>query len=317
MFRIRHFTHTFLLIAAVLISQGCSPAAKDAAALPAFDKNRAFTLLTQQVEIGPRYPNTKEHKATAEFIISQLKPYADSVVEQPFSHKIDGKTLEMRNIIAFFNPEAKRSVLLSAHWDTRPTADMEINEKLKAIPIDGANDGASGVAVLLELARMFKEQKPDVGVVMVFFDGEDYGPGSENMFLGSKYLAKNLNKSLALDGKKIKVDYGILLDMVGDKNLNIYQERNSQQAAPELVDKIWSTAEKMGHKDVFIPVVKYTIEDDHVPLIRAGLKCVDIIDFDYAPWHTVDDTVDKCSPESLGVVGSVVARVVYEEKAGD
>lgn len=317
MFRSRRISFTLLCTCAVLTVLGCSPAAKNASAIPAFNQDRAYDLLKQQVEIGPRYPNTEAHKRTAELILAQLRPYADAVVEQPFSQAVGSTELKMCNVIAFFNPDAKKSILLAAHWDTRPIADMEVNAVKKAKPIDGANDGASGVAVLLELARLFKEQKPDVGIVMVFFDGEDYGPGPANMFMGSRHFAQDLNKSLTLKGKKVNVEYGILLDMIGDKNLNIYRERNSQQAAPEVVDKIWATAERMGHKDKFIPEMKYSIEDDHIPLIRAGLKTVDIIDFDYAHWHTLDDTIDKVSAQSLGIVGSVVARVIYEEKLVD
>jgi Zn-dependent M28 family amino/carboxypeptidase len=173
-------------------------------------------------------------------------------------------------------------------------------------PILGANDGASGVAVLLELARMFKEKPPTVSMTIVLFDGEDFGPTLEDMFLGSRYFAKAMDKC--------KYRYGILLDMVGDKGLQIYREGNSQEHAAFVADKIWDAAKSLGREGVFKDRLKYTIQDDHVPLIEAGLPCADVIDFDYAYWHTLDDMLDKCSPESLKAVGETIARVIYSEK---
>ena len=152
---------------------------------------------------------------------------------------------------------------------------------------------------------------------MVFFDGEDYGPGEDAMYLGSRHFASNLDNNATVGGKPVKFDYGILLDMVGDKDLNIYEENASVNAAPEVVNKVWSTADKLGYKDKFIPSVKFAITDDHIPLIKAGVKCIDVIDFNYGPWHTLDDTPDKCSPESLKIVGDVVGHVVYGEKEGE
>ncbi|MEN6357231.1 MAG: M28 family peptidase [Armatimonadota bacterium] len=301
------------MCAALTAVIGCRPGGTSAS-VPTFDENRAFSLLTKQVEFGPRYPGTDGHKAAAEFIQAQLKPYADGVKVQEFSKTVRGKYLEMQNIVAHFNPDAKKHILLSAHWDSRPTADMEIDPEKKKQPIPGANDGGSGVAVLLELARMFAKQKPDVGVVMVFFDGEDYGPGEPEMFLGSKYFAKNLADGSSYNGKLIKIDYGILLDMVGDKDLQIPKEQKSVSAASDVVEKVWSMADKLGYRDVFTPGVGMSIEDDHLPLIDAGVKCIDVIDFNYGPWHTLDDTPDKCSPKSLKTVGEVIANVVYAEK---
>jgi len=247
---------------------------------------------------------------TAKFIQDQLKPYAEIVHVQKFQKTIRGKNLDMKNIIASFNPSSKKQILLAAHWDTRPTADMEVNSEKKKKPIPGANDGASGVAVLLELARMFAKQKPDVGVTLVFFDGEDYGPGGEDMFLGSRYFATNLSDEISPE----KIEYCILLDMIGDKALQIPKEQNSVESAPDVIDKVWDTAKKLGYGDVFIPDMGMRIQDDHIPLIKAGIKCIDLIDFDYGPWHTLDDTPDKCSPKSLKIVGEVVANVVYAEK---
>jgi glutaminyl-peptide cyclotransferase len=312
----------FVCIAALTIAFGCSAgkhrhtgdaAVNSTQKVPAFDQDRAFTLLKKQVELGPRCPGTQGHKFGLEFIVAQLKPYADAIRTQDFTVTINGKQLKLRNIIAHFNLDADRWILLAAHWDTRPTADLEIDAAKRKQPIPGANDGASGTAVLLELARMFASKRPRVGVLMVFFDGEDYGTTEAEMLLGSKHFARNLPESAAINGKPIKIDYGILLDMIGDRKLNIYKERNSVESAREIVDKIWTTAERLGHRE-FHPFVKYAILDDHVPLIRSGIKCVGIIDFDYASWHTLDDTPDKCSPRSLAIVGEVVATVVYSER---
>jgi len=305
--------HAILCAATLALVVGCSPAAQ-APAVPPFHGDRAFDLLQKQVDLGPRVPGAPGHAAGAKLIESQLKPYADSVTAQDFTRQVDGKTVEMSNIIARFNSGARRWVLLAAHWDTRPMADYEVDAAKRKLPIPGANDGASGVAVLLELARVFSVRKPDVGVLMVFFDGEDYGATESGMYLGSKYFARNLKESTAVDGKPVKIDYGILLDMVGDKNLDIHQERGSVESAPEVVEKVWSVAKDLGYQDIFLPDTRYTIVDDHIPLIRAGIKCVDIIDFDYSSWHTLADTPDKCSPKSLKTVGEVVAHVIYEEK---
>ncbi|MCX8052336.1 MAG: M28 family peptidase [Armatimonadetes bacterium] len=297
---------------------GCSPAHQP----PAFDGNRAFQLLQDQVNFGPRVPGSPGHTKASLFISNELGQHADGKRFQEFTETIAGKKLAMRNIIGWFHPpktsagntKEARWVLLAAHWDTRPIADYEITYERRNQPIPGANDGASGVAVLLELARMFRERKPSVGVLMVFFDGEDYGPGSDQMYLGSKHFAANLADSLTIGSKRVKVDYGILLDMVGDRNLGIYREKNSVDAAPEIVEKVWKAARELGYQDKFIDQVKYAIDDDHIQLIKAGIKCIDVIDFDYGPWHTLDDKPDKCSAESLKIVGDVIARVIYAEK---
>ena len=302
--------HLFALIFVLLlcVNLGCSPSSGQ----PSFDSAAAFELLKKQVNIGPRYPGVKGHSICRDFIISQLKPYADEVTTQDFTQTVDGKELALSNIIARFNPKADSFVLLAAHWDSRPIADKEVNSALQTKPIPGANDGASGVAVLLQLAKMFKQQPPETGVVMVFFDGEDYSLKPESvdtMFLGSKYYASHLDKK-----DKSAIRYGILLDMIGDKNLEIYQEVQSLRAAPDVVKKVWAAAKTLGYEKTFIPKPKYNIVDDHIPLINAGIKCIDIIDFDYGHWHTLDDTIDKCSPDSLRIVGEVVAKVVYQEK---
>jgi Zn-dependent M28 family amino/carboxypeptidase len=213
----------------------------------------------------------------------------------------------MTNIIGRFGNLGKPGVLLCAHWDTRPTADMDSDLIKRKKPIIGANDGASGVAVLLELAHMFRKTPPAVPVTIVFFDGEDWGPGSDDMFLGARYYASRI-------GSNQKFKYGILLDMVGDSSLNIPREANSQRRAEFVVDKVWKAATDLGYSSSFTNSVKYNISDDHLPLLQAGISCIDVIDFDYPYWHTLADTPDKCSPSSLKIVGETVARVVYSEQ---
>lgn len=322
----RHLSNaigTLAAAASLLALSGCSPAAQNdksptahdggKTAAPEFDAARAYTLLKAQVALGPRVPGTAGHSAGLDFIIRSLEPYADEIRKQTFTARLNGKPVPMANVIARFHAQAEKHILLAAHWDTRPTADMEVTSEKRRMPIPGANDGASGVAVLLELARMFHQRKPDVGVVMVFFDGEDYGPGADQMFLGSKHFAAQIGNSGAVPSKD-HILYGILLDMVGDSHLEITKESYSNEAAPEVLDKIWSTARKLGYQRVFTESPGTPVFDDHLPLIKAGIRCVDLIDFNYGPWHTLDDTPDKCSPDSLRAVGEVVAAVVYSEK---
>ncbi len=272
-----------------------------------FDAKRAFSDLQKQVDFGPRVPMTKGHDAALDWLVKELEKSAgeNNVRRQAFSMPLSGKRVPMTNIIAQFNPTAKKQILLCAHWDTRPTADQEIDAEKKKQPIPGANDGASGVAVLLELARQFAAKPPPVGVQIVLFDGEDYGPGNDRMYLGAKYYARRPARPLPA--------YAILIDMIGDKDLQLWREQASETNAREINDKVWNAAAALGAK-AFQPGVKYTITDDHLPLQEAGIKAIDLIDFDYAPWHTLDDTPAQCSPASLKTIGDVLAKVVYDEK---
>jgi Zn-dependent M28 family amino/carboxypeptidase len=242
-----------------------------------------------------------------------LTPLADKVERQDFSDFVRGKKLEMSNVIARWNGTGGSDaggVLLAAHWDTRPTADYEPDPDNRRKPIPGANDGASGVAVLLELARMFKSVPPSVPVMLVFFDGEDYGPGVDLMFLGSRYFANHLP---AKTPKR-----GVLIDMIGDRDLEIPREGHSVRVAPDVVNEVYDIAERRGYGKQFPKREGGPIEDDHIPLHRKGLKIIDLIDFDYGPghswWHTLADTPDKCSPASLKAVGEVLLEWTYTRK---
>ncbi len=290
---------------AVPSSTAAQASGKPKVARPAFDGERAYEYLKAQCAFGPRVPGTDAHRKCRDYLIAELKKSADRVVTQDFAFR----QLPMTNVIGLFNEKAKRQVLLCAHWDCRPYADEEIDPVKRRRPVMGANDGASGVAVLLELASMFKAQQPAVGIVIVLFDGEDYGDFRRDwgVFLGSRHFAKRM-KSLCSPA------YGILLDMIGDRDLRIYREGVSQQRAPRINDLVFGIARELGHSRQFVDRVEYTVSDDHVAINDAGVPCIDLIDFDYASWHTVDDTPDKCSAASLKVVGETVAEVVYREK---
>ncbi len=281
-----------------------------ATAHPEFNADSAFAFLTAQTDFGPRNPGSEGHRACLQYLVRQLGKYTDLVETQPFMHydADRGITVTMSNIIARFRPELTRRILLCAHWDTRPVADMDSPENAHK-PILGANDGASGVAVLLEMARQFALHPPPVGIDIVFFDGEDYGKRGDlqNYFLGSRYFVKNNNRFFP--------EYAILLDMVGDAYLQLPIEGYSQQYAPEVVQKIWDLAQALGVYQ-FIPEVNGYISDDHVILNEGGIKAVDIIDLAYPDetnryWHTLQDTPDKCSPRSLRAVGKVLMELIY------
>lgn len=270
-----------------------------------FDADRAFKYLQTQCEFGPRPPGSEAHKKTRDYLIAELEKFAGEVIAQDFTHPTADGSLNLTNIIATFGSTKAdvEKVLLAAHWDTRPFADRDPDPRKRHLPILGANDGASGVAVLLELARAFHSEPPDTQVIMVLFDGEDYGKSTDEMLLGSRYFAENIEE-------KWRPDYGVLIDMVGDKNLDIYVEAFSKRAAPDIVEKVWKLARKLRLKS-FHSQQRPPILDDHVPLIEVGIKCIVIIDFDYPYWHSTEDTPDKCSPESLETIGRLLLALIY------
>ncbi len=275
--------------------------------VPAFDGGRAYALLQQQCAFGPRVPGSAAHQQTAAFLIAELQKYADNVVTQSFEHTVPrlGQTVTLTNIIAGFRFEAGRRVLLCAHWDSRPWADEDPDSSRRREPVMGANDGASGVAVLLEIARVLRENPPPVGVDIVLFDGEDFGtPGEARSYaIGAQHFARTKQA-------RYNPIFGILLDMVGDRELEIFQEGNSVQFARAVVDHVWNLASRLGIRE-FVPRLRHEVFDDHVPLLEAGMPVIDIIDFDYPYWHTVADTPDKCSAASLEKIGRVVLAAVY------
>ena len=269
----------------------------------AFDAQRAFAALKKQCEFGPRPPGSAAHRKTQNYLLTELQKYANSTALQPHTYTSKTETLYLNNILAEFGPSTGETLLLAAHWDTRPFADHDPKPENRNKPILGANDGASGVAILLEIARVLKAHPPPRRIVIVLFDGEDYGRTAEDMFIGSRFFAKNLGKW--------KPDYGILLDMVGDKDLTLPMERFSWTANRAFTEAIWNRASHLG-LEPFQQRLGDAIMDDHVPLIKVGIPMVDIIDFNYPYWHTIEDTVDKCSPKSLEVVATLVISIIYD-----
>jgi len=285
-----------------LLLLGLLSFARIEAATPEFDAEHAFQYLVRQCEFGPRNPGSNGHENAKKYLISELKRYSKEVVTQEFEYTDKQKSLKLTNIMARFGKKDGEKILLAAHWDTRPFAEHDPNPEKRNTPIIGANDGASGVAVLLEIARTLKSKPPENEIFIVFFDGEDYGKHTSEMFLGSRYFAGNM--------ERWRPDYGILLDMVGDKELDLPIEQFSLRAAPELTQRVWQTAKDLG-LDAFHPQLGPAIMDDHVSLIEAGVPCIDIIDFDYPYWHTTEDTPDKCSAESLGTLGKLILALIY------
>ncbi len=282
---------------------------------PEFDEKRAFGYLEAQCNLGPRVPGTAGHRKGLRHILETVTPLADTVLQQSFSHSdaYTGRLYKLTNVLARFRPSEKRRIWIAAHWDTRPWADQDRNPKNRSKPVLGANDGASGVAVLMELAHQLGKQPPPIGVDLVFIDGEDMGKSGQlaRFFNGSRYLARNIPSP--------PPEYCILIDMVGDSDLQLPVEGNSLEQAPDLVDRLWGEAEQLGLA-AFSRETAYWVDDDHVVLYEVGgIPSVDIIDFDYGPgrknyWHTVEDTPDKCSPQSLDVVGTLLLHHIYGRK---
>ncbi|MBS1720952.1 MAG: M28 family peptidase [Armatimonadetes bacterium] len=273
---------------------------------PTFDQAAAWKVLTTQCDFGPRVPGTPGHLKCRDYLVETFKKSCDSVKTVELTHNWSkGKKVTMWNIVATQNWEkATTRVVLLAHWDTRPTADQEESAAKRKQPILGANDGASGVAVLAELARAADFPK-SVGIAYILTDGEDLGPSLEEMFLGAKHIVQSRANTKQYFGDNVP-NYGILLDMIGDKSLRIPVEPNSAYYAPKLMGAFYDHAAKIGLGSTFPKVYGPSIEDDHICLNDAGIPVIDLIDFDYEPWHTLGDTVDKCSAESLGKVGKML-----------
>jgi Zn-dependent M28 family amino/carboxypeptidase len=252
-------------------------------------------------------PGTEAHRQTSTFIIRHFQTLPFQVTRQPFVHfdRLKSDSIRMVNIIARFHPERKQRLLFCTHWDSRPYADQEKDSSLHSRPILGANDGGSGVAVLLHIAELLAKSEPEIGVDLVFFDGEDYGPEGvvDQYLLGSKHFAKQAGGYYC--------EFGILLDMVGDSGLAIYQEQYSMQYAGDVVRKVFSRAQKLGLA-AFVPGVRHAVIDDHLPLLEAGLPVIDLIDFDFPQWHTLGDRPEVCSPKSLDQVGTLLLSLIYQ-----
>ena len=299
-------TLTTVVVAAVLACTAKSGDARGGATTREFDGAKAMTYVERQIAFGPRVPNTAGHRQMGDWLAGELRARADTVVVQKWRHVTSkGHKLELRNFLARFRPDVADRILLVAHWDTRPSADQESTDARKKLAIPGANDGGSGVAVLLGIADALKSRAPAVGVDLLFVDGEDYGDFSDSTesLIGARYFAHHMPAGY-------DPMFAIVLDMVGDKDLQFYYEGNSNSFAPEVVKRVWQAAERLGYGATFIHGVRHTLTDDHLPLQLAGIHAIDLIDFDYAPWHTLSDTPDKLSAESLAIVGNVMIALV-------
>jgi glutaminyl-peptide cyclotransferase len=296
--------------------------------VPLFDRDSAFNFVAKQTEFGPRVPNTAPHKACRDWLIERLKGYGMEVIPQDFSAKaFTGVTLNGTNIIAQYKPELKRRLIFAAHWDSRPFADSPLNKGDKKAPVMGADDGASGVGVLLEVARQLQANPLDLGVDIVLFDLEDYGANTEDpddsqvnsWCLGSQHWSRNLHYK---DG--IRPDYGVLLDMVGAPNARFGYDQASYAFAPDVLQKVWDLAAEMGYGQYFKKEDSGGITDDHVYVNQlAKIKMIDIINrpttneigfVDH--WHTDGDTIDKIDRFTLRAVGQVLLALIYREHNG-
>ncbi len=295
--------------------------------VPAFNADSAWLYVKQQVDFGPRVPNSTAHDLCGDYLAARLEAFGAKVYNQRADLTgYDGKVLKARNIIGAYNPESPRRVMLCAHWDSRPWADNDPDKGNHRKPILGANDGASGVGVLLEIARQLQAQAPAIGIDIIFFDMEDYGiPQFENNHgsdentwcLGSQYWSRTPHVS------NYNARFGILLDMVGAKNSTFYKEGISMQYAPSIVKKVWSAAKKIGFESYFIDENGGYVTDDHLPVNEiARIPCIDIINCDMNSelssfgdaWHTVNDNMDVIDKNTLRAVGQTVLQVIYNEK---
>lgn len=330
-----------LFIASVLLLSSCgdkqpkgtpstSEKPKKTVSVPNFNADSAYQYVACQTNFGPRVPETQAHADCAQWLAAKLGEFADTVIVQDFRAKLyNGKGVDGQNIVGVFHPGAKKRIVLCAHWDSRPYADHDPDAANIHTPIDGANDGASGVGVLMECARQFKLQElPEhLGVDIVFFDLEDYGPHIEEAekyydeevnywALGSQYWSKHPHVY------GYKAYYGILLDMVGGSNPTFPKEYYSQGYAAWVSNKVWRRAADLGYRPYFTNELGALISDDHVPMNQnAGIPTIDIIDLQPESsnecfpevWHTLNDNIENIDKTTLGMVGDVLLHVVYEE----
>jgi len=321
-----------ILIASVLLASCGGEKEKKSSAdgtvktvtVPRFNSDSAYYYVDKQVKFGPRVPNALAHRAAGDYLIGQLKKFGAMVRVQEFdATTFDKQHIKLRNIIATYNPSVQKRILLAAHWDTRPFADKDVAKK--NAPFNGANDGASGVGVLLEIARQLGKTPSTAGIDIVFFDGEDWGerdgeprvPLPEDLqdwwCLGSQYWAKNKGNYSAY--------YGILLDMVGAKGSRFFREGISLEYAPRIVENVWNVAEKLGYSGYFVKQNQGEIDDDHVYVNEiAKIPMIDIVHYqpgigyfgDYH--HNTKDNMSIIDKQILGIVGDVVMHVIYLEE---
>ena len=290
-----------------------------------FSADSAYQFIVDQCNFGPRIPNSAAHDACGDYLVKKFADYGLEVVEQKMDLTAwDGEVLKARNIIASYNPQATKRVMLCAHWDCRPWADNDLNRNNHRLPVMGANDGASGVAVMLELARQCSAINSQIGIDFICFDMEDYGVpywesqraphDSSDWCLGSRYWAKHPHV------ENYKAEFGILLDMVGGKDAQFCYEGYSLRYARNVVARVWSTADRLGYKNYFAQKDGSWATDDHIPVNEArAIPCIDIIPYVEshdgsfgATWHTINDTPENISKDVLKAVGQTMVQVLAE-----
>lgn len=289
-----------------------------------FNSDSAYSYVAKQVEFGPRVAGSDANEACSQYIVNELRRHgADSIREQRGTVKAyTGDRLPINNIMAAYNPAAKSRILLLAHYDTRPWADGNPAQADYSVPIPGANDGGSGVGVMLEIARQLSTNTPPVGVDLLFVDAEDYGQLSgfsnhdESWALGTQYWAENM--PYAQDSLP---RYAILLDMVGGIDAKFHREYFSNNHARDIVDRVWSVAQRSGYGHRFINVDGGAVVDDHVYINKAGIPAINIIESknevtkSFPPtWHTLEDNMDNIDRGSLKAAGQTVLNVIFNEK---
>ena len=318
------FLPIFQLVACTQTTKSTQTAEKSIN-VPEFNSDSAYQFTKTQVEFGPRVPNTKAHDNCAQYLSATLRRLGAEVIEQKADlAAFDGTILKSINIIGSFNSKAETRILLFSHWDSRPWADNDPNPENHKKPVMAANDGASGVGVLLEMARLMGKNQPTVGVDIVFFDSEDYGQpesvggqsSEDSWCLGTQYWAKSPH----VPGYTAR--FGILLDMVGAPQAKFFREQSSEYYAEGVVSKVWSQAKGLGFGQFFIDQKGGAITDDHIYVNKiAGIPSIDIIQYDPNSasgfgtyWHTTHDTMDNVDKNTLQAVGSTLMHVVYNEK---
>ena len=293
------------LVAACVATAGCKGGASGS--VVGFDGSRAIGTLAKQVAFGPRVPGTAAHDSCAAWLLGELRAVADSTWTQAFTGTMAGEPRTMRNLLAAQRPHAASRVLLLAHWDSRPWADEDPDPARRRMPVAGANDGASGVAVVLELARTLRAQAPAVGVDIALVDGEDLGSDA-----APQLFSQGARALVSAPGFR-RPDLVLLFDMVGDVSLSLERETSSWQSAPRQMRDLWAVGRKM-YPEVWLDQQGSPMIDDHLPFIDAGIPAIDIIDFAYPFWHTTSDTPDKCSAASLEAVGRPVLAYIHTLK---
>ncbi len=290
--------------------------------VPVFNADSAYFFVAEQVAFGPRVPNTEAHREAGNWLAATLGGFADTLyIQETRVRAYDGTVLNIKNIIGVFQPDKRRRILLCAHWDSRPYADYDPDPASHYTPIDGANDGASGVGVLLEIARLLHAQAPDIGIDIIFFDAEDYGrhrfsdrPDEDSWALGAQHWARNPHRP------DYFASYGILLDMVGASDATFKREGYSMLYAPNIVRKVWETAQRIGYGHMFVNRDGGFITDDHyyVNMIR-NIPTINIIHQDdstphgfFPQWHTLADNMEVIDTYTLQAVGETVVAVIYD-----